>query len=315
MFLKDDQMRNTVTTPRRPIRQQVRANPELLGRIRDWIEREIAFVDHAEFSQQDAASRIAASKPESLDAPCEILSETTVAFVAGLVDAPLLTPDEEAYLFKWMNFLKFRAERQRQRLTLNAPDESQLSRIEADLQQAVEVRNRIVRSNLRLVVALARKLSISVDLMSELIGEATLPLIRAVELFDIGLGNRFSTYATWAVRNHMLRCLKRRQSAIEHVSAQDHLWLDRMPDQRSDPDEEVRQAAQRVDSVQRLLATLTDRERLVITARFGLEGQPHGQSLHDIADRVGLSKERVRQIAMAAIIKLQGIAKSADIAS
>lgn len=315
MFLKDDQMRNTVTTPRRPARQQVRANPELLGRIRDWIEREIAFVNHPEFASRDAARRLAESKPDSLDTPCEALSETTVAFVAGLVDAPLLTPDEEVYLFKWMNFLKFRAERQRQRLTLNAPDESQIQRVEADLQQAVEVRNRIVRSNLRLVVALARKLSTSVDQMSELIGEATLPLIRAVELFDIGLGNRFSTYATWAVRNHMLRCLKRRQSTLERVSAQDQLWLDRMPDQRSDPDDEVRRSAQHLDSVQRLLATLTDRERLVITARFGLEGQPHGQSLHDIADRIGLSKERVRQIALAAISKLQGVAKSADISS
>jgi RNA polymerase sigma factor (sigma-70 family) len=151
--------------------------------------------------------------------------------------------------------------------------------------------------------------------MSELIGEATVPLIRAVELFNIGLGNRFSTYATWAVRNHMLRCLKRRQSASERISALDHPWLDRMPDQRSDPDDEVRKAAQRVDSVQRLLSTLNERERLVITARFGLEGQPRGQSLHDIADRIGLSKERVRQIALAAIGKLQGIAKSADIAS
>jgi RNA polymerase primary sigma factor len=308
-------MADTVTQNRTPVTDRRRAAPALLARVRDWVEREITFVDHAEYVGKAASRVLAASRPDSLDASVVPHGEPTIAFVTGLVDMPLLTPDEEVYLFKWMNFLRYRAEQRRQRLSLNSPDESQVDQIEADCAESIAVRNRIVNSNLRLVVALARKLSTSMDQMSDLIAEATVPLIRSVELFDIGLGNRFSTYATWAVRNHMLRCLKRRLSTTERNVSHDQSVLEQMPDERTDPDEQLRTAEQRVQAVQHLLDSLNERERLVITARFGLDGQPRGQSLQDIASQIGLSKERVRQIAMSAIGKLQGLAKSADIAS
>lgn len=308
-------MANTATRKRKSDTNRVRATPALLARVRDWVEREIAYVDNPEFTKSGAVGRLMASRPNSLDSAEVTHSEPAIAFVSGMVDAPLLTPDEEIYLFKWMNFLKYRAEQGRQRLSLNSPDEGLLVQIEADVAESVAVRNRIVASNLRLVVALGRKLSTSMDQMSELVAEATVPLIRSVELFDIGLGNRFSTYATWAVRNHMLRCLKRRQTAVDRCVGRDQTMLDQMPDERTDPDEQLRSAEQRAESVLRLLESLNERERLVITARFGLDGQPRGQSLQDIAARIGLSKERVRQIALSAIGKLQGLAKSADIAS
>lgn len=308
-------MANTATRKRKSDTNRVRATPALLARVRDWVEREVAYVDNPEFAKSGAVGRLMASRPNSLDSAEVTHSEPAIAFVSGMVDAPLLTPDEEVYLFKWMNFLKYRAEQGRQRLSLNSPDEGLLVQIEADVAESVAVRNRIVASNLRLVVALGRKLSTSMDQMSELVAEATVPLIRSVELFDIGLGNRFSTYATWAVRNHMLRCLKRRQTAVDRCVGRDQTMLDQMPDERTDPDEQLRSAEQRAESVLRLLESLNERERLVITARFGLDGQPRGQSLQDIAARIGLSKERVRQIALSAIGKLQGLAKSADIAS
>ncbi len=305
-------MVNTVNQKRRPVsRRRKRHAPELLARVREWMEREITFVDNPVFRTPDSAARLQRQRPASLDetaAPAS--SEPGLAFVSGMVDARLLTPDEEVHLFTWMNFLKYRADHSRQRLDLNSPEESLVDRVEADLREAVAVRNRIVRSNLRLLVALARKLADSIDQMSELIAEATVPLIRAVELFDVGLGNRFSTYATWAVRNHMLRCLKRRQLSLDRTAGHDPSWLDRLPDERSHPDDDARSSIQRVESVRHLLTSLNDRERLVIAARFGLEGQPRGQSLQDIAERVGLSKERVRQIALTAIEKLRGIVKT-----
>ena len=55
----------------------------------------------------------------------------------------------------------------------------------------------------------------------------------------------------------------------------------------------------------RLLLSLSDRERAVVAARFGLEGHPHGQSLAIIASQVGLCKERVRQILSQALLKLR----------
>ena len=175
-------MVNTVKKKCRPAcSRRIRYCPELLALVRDWVEREITFVDHPAFSVSDAAARLQKQRPASLDEPAKPAgSEPGLAFVSGMVDAPLLTPDEEVYLFTWMNFLKYRADQLRQRLDLNCPDGSLVDRIEADLHEAVAVRNRIVASNMRLVVALAGKLADGVDEMSELISEATVPLFRAV---------------------------------------------------------------------------------------------------------------------------------------
>jgi RNA polymerase primary sigma factor len=174
-----------------------------------------------------------------------------------------------------------------------------------DLKEATETRNHIVQANLRLIVALARKLTISLEQMSDLISEGTTPLIRSVELFDISLGNRFSTYATWAVRNQMLRWLKRVRNSPERCLGEDAPAWETLPDRRREI--EIPDVAHdaRVAAVRRLLASLSERERQVLTARFALEGQPCGQSLADIAGQMGLSKERVRQIAMTTLTKLR----------
>jgi RNA polymerase sigma factor (sigma-70 family) len=95
--------------------------------------------------------------------------------------------------------------------------------------------------------------------MGELIGEACVPLIRAVELFDVQLGNRFSTYATWAVRNHMIRCLKKRQSQQGQRIPCDQVWFDRLPDHRSNPEDDNREIAHRTELVQSLLNLLDER--------------------------------------------------------
>ena len=184
-----------------------RRSQQLLARVRDWVEREITFVLHPRFREKNAAGKLARKRPVTLDQPLPPQKvESGLAFVAGMVEMPLLSLEEEQHLFAWMNFLKYRAERNRQKLSLNQPDALLVEKIEADLREATSVRNRIVQSNLRLVVALAKTLSATkqagaLDQMSELISEGTLPLIRAVELFDVSLGNRFSTYATCAVRN------------------------------------------------------------------------------------------------------------------
>lgn len=296
-----------------------RPSPELLARVRDWVEREIAFVDHPLFYESDSAARLAALRPASLDQTQHATKlEPGLAFVAAMVEMPLLSIAEEVYLFSRMNFLKWQAEQNRRRLSLNRPDEALVERIESDLREANDVRNRIVRSNLRLVVALSKKLSAvkqagAIDQMSELISEGTLPLIRSVELFDISLGNRFSTYATWAVRNQMFRFLKRRQSRFDSAVGEDDRWASRLVDDRVAPEDDERQAAHHVEVVQRLLSQLSERERIVVAARFGLDGQPQGQSLHDIAIQMGLSKERVRQIVIASLEKLQGFAQAGEV--
>ena len=200
------------------------------------MERTIEFVSHDEFDHDGFDKKLMAMRPESLDRSVSrllIQREPGIAFVSGLVNKPLLTPDEERYLFLRMNSLKSRAERNRRMLDLRKPDSTLVEQIDLDLDQALCVRNQIIEGNLRLIVAIARKLSGSLDRMSELISEGMAPLIRSVELFDIGLGFRFSTYATWAVRNQMLRRLKRIALTPEYSPGEDAPSLENLPDKRT----------------------------------------------------------------------------------
>jgi len=307
-------------------RIRVGASAGLIELTRRLMERTIEFVSDAAFDRPDVVKKIRAMRTSSLDepqttrrirrptplarqmqsAPPAIANARPgIAFVTGLVQAPLLSPEEERYCFTWMNFLKSRAERNRRLLDLRHPDSSLVDRIHADLEESLRVRNHIVQANLRLIVSVARKLSGSLEQMSDLISEGMTPLIRSVELFDVGLGNRFSTYATWAVRNQMLRWLKRVRSSPEISPGEDAPSLENLPDKRPSTDSADSASQLRMDAVHRLLSSLSERERSVLMARFGLEGQPHGQSLADIARQMGLSKERVRQIVLLSLSKLR----------
>jgi RNA polymerase sigma factor (sigma-70 family) len=281
-------------------------SPELIEKTRQLMERTIEFVPHVDFDRPDAAAAILALRTELKTAALPpIRLAPGLAFVSGLVQSPLLTADDERYWFTWMNFLKFRAERNRRLLDLRHPDEGLVERIEDDLETALQARNHIVRGNVRLIVALAKKASGSLDQMSELISEGMTPLIRSVELFDIGLGFRFSTYATWAVRNQMLRSIKRSQRSLEFTTGEDAPSMENLPDKGSARETSEANQQLRIEAVHRLLSALPDRDRRVVSARFALDGEPHGQSLAEIADRVGLSKERVRQIVLNAISKMR----------
>jgi RNA polymerase sigma factor (sigma-70 family) len=257
---------------------------------------EIAYVGHPAFSTSGSDQWLEAQRPTDRASPQRSPATVGIAFVPSLVAAPLLRPDEERYLFLQMNHLRYQAERMRRRIDPRRPSRSVVAAVQRLLAEAVRLRNRIAEANVRLIVAAAKPLSRSVDQMSDLIGEGMLPLLRAVELFDVHRGHRFSTYATWAVRNQMIRVLKREQNRRETLRSD----LDEFVERRAAPEPAAPTAF-----LFEWMRTLSDRERQIIDRRFGLHGQPTGQSLADVAGQVGLSKERVRQLVSGAIDKLR----------
>jgi RNA polymerase primary sigma factor len=270
----------------------------------------IHFVDHPLFAKRNGFAKLQKLKPASLS-DLDILDRratplTDCALLPSLAQMRLLSSEEEVYLFTSMNFLRYRAEKTRQRMTNGSERTKLLESIASDIYEALRARNRIVESNLRLVISLAKKLCNSTDQLAELVSEGIVPLIRSTELFDISLGNRFSTYATWAVRNQMHRHLKRQLNVLEGRATGHDNGLEQLPDHQSRANLIEFERKQQAESLGRLLEVLSGRERLVISARFGLDGQPTGQSLAEISTRLGLSKERVRQIALKALQKLKG---------
>jgi len=228
---------------------------------------------------------------------------------------------------------------------------------------------RLIESNLRLVIAIARRYTSTGVPLIDLIQEGNLGLMRAAEKFDYRRGCHFGTYATWWIRQAVSRAAGEQSRLIhlpEHVATRlrkvrriaaqlsQENGLDPLPEQIAEAcdmdvnevadllgiieqpvsldapvDEEARYsladtledsaapapaetASQHLlgEELHRALALLTPRERSVITLRYGI-GDGRSRTLLEVGKELGISRERVRQLEVVALMKLRGISNSA----
>ncbi|MGB0715032.1 MAG: sigma-70 family RNA polymerase sigma factor [Phycisphaerae bacterium] len=132
-------------------------------------------------------------------------------YLRRINEAPLLTADEEKELATLVQAGRSVAERFADGLV----DFSEREQVEAD---AFAARERMVKSNLRLVVNIAKKYAKRGVPLNDLINEGNLGLIRAVEGFDPTQNTRFSTYASWWIKQSIKRSLINSDKPI-HIPA------------------------------------------------------------------------------------------------
>jgi len=132
-------------------------------------------------------------------------------YLRQINEAPLLSAEDEKRLATIVREGQFVAERFA-RGEVSLDDREQ---IESD---AAVAREQMVKSNLRLVVNIAKKYAKRGAPLNDLINEGNLGLIRAVEGFDPGLNTRFSTYASWWIKQSIKRSLINSDKPI-HIPA------------------------------------------------------------------------------------------------
>jgi len=278
-------------------------------RARELRARKVEYVGSPDFEAPDADDRILRSAPsvplrQELEEAAQRVPSGLPPYLANLFRIPLLTPEGEVWLFRKMNYLRYKAKRLIDRLDPDAATAVELDEIEDLLTQAAAVKNEIVQANLRLVVSIAKRhLRPNQDLF-ELISDGNVSLMRAVDKFDYTRGFKFSTYASWAVMKNFARSIPEgRRQQERYQTGWDELLetFGATPPEEDDSDHlmTVRH------TVERMLASLDTRERAILRERFGLDGPGPAQTLEQIGRRFGVSKERVRQLESRAIAKLR----------
>lgn len=233
--------------------------------------------------------------------------------LASLYEMPLLSKEQEQHLFRKMNFLKHKASVLRSRLDPTRARIQDIKLIEDLQSEASEVKDRLISSNMRLVVAIAKRHAAQTDNFFELLSDGNMSLIRAVEKFDYSRGNKFSTYASWAIMKNFARSIPEEKRRKERYVTGHEDMFDASPDQRSDEQEVVNSVEQTKHRVNRLLEYLEPRERQIIQMRAGLDSYSEGMTLEEIGQQLGITKERVRQLNVRIMSKLRSIAREQKI--
>jgi len=221
----------------------------------------------------------------------------------------LLTRKKEAYLFRKINYLKYKAARLRAKLDPTRPKRGLMDQIERLYDEAVSTKNQIIRANLRLVVSIAKRHVGPSQNFFELVSDGNMSLMRAVEKFDYARGNKFSTYASWALMKNFARTIPDEHRHQDRFRTSYDEMFAATKDDRADPLEEEAVQSQREAQVEKILERLDEREQRIIIRRFGLRRGQEPLTLKQVGAEMGVTKERVRQIEARALTKLRKAAE------
>lgn len=278
-------------------------------RAKRLVDQPIEFIYHPSFEAADAEEIILAPPPARTEKSTAMKAPPGLPpYLAQLYAIPLLTKEQEVYYFRKMNYLKFSAARLRDQLDVSRAKSKVMDKIEQLLDASVEVKNMLIRSNLRLVVSIAKKHVKPNGNFFEMVSDGNLSLIRAIEKFDFGRGFKFSTYATWAIMKNYARSIPAEHSHLDRYRTGNEEFFQASADKRSDQFEQEMVNHRQHEAIMQILDRLEERERNIIMYRFGLNQGTEPQTLEQLGGRFGVTKERIRQLESRALNKLRKIA-------
>lgn len=176
-----------------------------------------------------------------------------------------------------------------------------------------EARQKLIEHNLRLVAFIARKYAKVGRDSDDIISIGTIGLIKAVSTYDVKKGVALSSYASRCVENEILMSIRAEKRQVSEVSLYDSIGTDSDGNDIALSDILGTDADTVLDAVQSSLdreqireamrKTLTERERRVLTLRFGLGGG-YAMTQREIARLLGISRSYISRIEKKALLKM-----------
>jgi RNA polymerase sigma factor (sigma-70 family) len=292
----------------------VRATPIPRGlrrRVETLLNENYAFMDSPAFRRKNIERDLFQTEPEP-QLPLTSWYQPTrdEALDGQSASAPILMKAaEERLMFMRFNYAKMRLSRLKKKIQKDG-----LTRELAD--QFVEwhrkfehFREYLVRTNLALVLAMAKRTRLGDIDFAEIVSEGNMALLRAIDKFNVERGFKFSTYACRAILKAFSRTAlksnryKTRFPVEFEPDYEKSDWTDRRRDQvAEDCVDELKQI------VDRNLAELSDIEQTVIRRRFNWQQEEESPlTLEEVGQIIGVTKERVRQIQNKALMKIRQV--------
>ena len=274
-------------------------------RVYERIPEKIDYVDNEAFDAPEAEEKFFGPGAAVYVAAWTHFPEVPDDNVVAKSRRRALSREDEARLF-----LRYNYARRRLRGLTGPQKRRPTARRAVEMVQwftgVMKCRADLVRANLALVLAMARRTRIPNVEFGEIVSEGNMALLRSIEKFDVSRGFKFSTYGCRAI----LKSFNRLASKTGRYRERFPVEFDPSMEQ-SDYDEKKHQM-QRDDSVEALReildqnrADLSDVERRIVQERFALGGRSKRRTLAEVGKLVGLTNERVRQLQISALAKIR----------
>jgi len=232
------------------------------------------------------------------------------AIDSELTSAPtLMKGAEERVMFLRFNFCKMKLARIKKRIEKDGLTRELAHEFLEWHRKFEHFREYLVRTNLALVLAMAKRTRLGDVDFAEIVSEGNMALLRAVDKFNVDRGFKFSTYACRAIlkafsRTSLKASRHKTRFPVEFEPDYEKSdWTDRRRDAvEEDCVDELKQI------VDRNLAELSDVEQTVIRRRFNWQQQEDSPlTLEEVGQIIGVTKERVRQIQNKALTKIRQV--------
>ena len=194
------------------------------------------------------------------------------------------------------------------------PEEEAYILSQLDTRRSEEARAILIERNLRLVVYIAKKFENTGIGVEDLISIGTIGLIKAIQTFNLDRKIKLATYASRCIENEILMYLRRTSKTRMEVSIDEPLNVDWDGNELllsdilgTDEDIISRDIEEEIDKklLKKAMETLSEREKMIISLRFGLDGNEEEKTQKEVADLLGISQSYISRLEKKIIHRLK----------